>query len=358
MNPREATMIRVKYNAAAVKAVKQFQAPEDIGFGKVVMPAMIKCSYDGTSWGDVEVIPYAPIAIDPAAKVLHYAQEIFEGLKAYKASSGEVYLFRPESNAKRFAHSANMMGMPVLPTDYFMTTVKTFANLCSGAIGSKIQDSLYLRPFMFGDEPQLGVKPSKTYQYYLIGGPSGNYFSAEKVKVRIERKHHRAAAQGTGTAKTGGNYAASLAASNQTSSMGYDQTLWLDPVEGKYVEELSGMNFMAIINNELVTPRLNNSILHGITRDSILKIASSLGYAVHERDIEIEELLDQVQSGACTEAFACGTASVICPIERFFDKGKEYILDHSTQIAKELKYKLQSIQTGRCEDEFGWRYLV
>lgn len=350
--------MKIKYSDEARAAIENFSIPSDISFGKVMAPAMMNCYYDGLKWGDIEILPYGNIAINPAAKVLHYAQEIFEGLKAYKGEDGELYLFRPEYNAKRFIHSAKMMGMAVLPQEYFMESIKEFVKLSSRLIGNKLGDSFYLRPFMFGDEPQLGVKASKTYQYYLIGGPTGSYFSGDKVKVRIERKLHRAASHGTGTAKTGGNYAASLASSSETYSVGYDQTLWLDSISGKNIEELSGMNFMAVIDNVLVTPKLSDSILHGVTRDSILKIGESLGYQVKEADIAINELLEQVSSGACSEAFACGTASVVSPIDRFMDNGVEYILNQKTQMGKEIKNRLQLIQTGRCEDQFGWRYKV
>lgn len=351
-------MSKIIFNEAAVDAVKNFKTPEEIGFGKVLVPAMLNSYYDGSSWGDIHFLPYANLLIDPAAKVLHYAQEIFEGLKAYKGEDGDLYLFRPTYNAKRFAHSAVMMGMPNLPEEHFIESIKALVKSSSHLIGQELGDSFYLRPFMFGDEPQLGVKASKTYQYYLIGGPAGSYFSGDMVKVRVERDYHRVASHGTGTAKTGGNYAASLSASNKTYSIGYDQTIWLDPIEGKYVEELSGMNFMAVIDNTLVTPRLSDSILHGVTRDSLLKIASSLGIDVVERDIDINEMLEQIDEGHCTETFACGTASVISPIGQFIDNDREYVLNQKTTIAKQLKEKLQHIQTGRCEDQFGWRYKV
>lgn len=349
----------VKIDPIALENLRTFSNPQQVVFGKTFAPAMVHCSYKDGQWGQQALIPYQKILIDPAAKVLHYAQEIFEGLKSYKNENEEVFLFRPLQNALRFNLSALTMGMPEYPSELFLSALETLVKYSAHSFEIGLNDSFYLRPFMYGDEPQLGVKPSSTYQFYLIGGPAGHYFTKGSVKIRVEENLHRASSNGTGSAKTGGNYAASMAASIQTAQEEHDQTLWLDPVHGKYIEELSGMNFFAVINNVLVTPPTGKSILHGITRDSLLKLASHLGYKTAEEHISIQTLLKQIEDGECTEAFASGTASVLTPIECMTYKNKSSFLKHSNgELSRLLKDKLQKIQTGRDEDPFGWRHQV
>jgi branched-chain amino acid aminotransferase len=349
----------IKIDPKAISNLAEFKNPADIQFGKTLVPALLKCEYKDGKWGQLEFLPYHKILIDPAAKVLHYAQEIFEGLKSYKNDEDEVFLFRPVENAKRFNKSAVRMGMPELPEDLFINSLHCLVKHSHHTFSKELGDSFYLRPFMFGDEPQLGVKPSSTYQYYLIGGPAGNYFTKPSVKVRIEKESHRASSKGIGTAKTGGNYAASMAANKSTSEQGYDQTLWLDPVYGEFVEELSGMNFFAVIDDVLVTPELNNSILHGITRASLLELAQSFGIKVQEKKISINELMDQIDNGNCTELFASGTASVLTPIECLKLEDRESFVKHPNGlISLKLKDSLQKLQTGRSEDPFEWRQQV
>lgn len=343
----------------AVKALREFQNPKDIQFGKTVVPAMVTGAYADGSWSQLELTPYKKLMIDPAAKVLHYAQEIFEGLKSYKNNKGEVFLFRPDENAKRFNFSATRMGMPEISQEIFLASLEVLVKNSHHSFSTEIGDSFYLRPFMFGDEPQLGVKPSTTYQYCLIGGPAGNYFTKASVKVRVEKDSHRASSKGIGRAKTGGNYAASMAANLRTNKMNYDQTLWLDPLEETYVEELSGMNFFAVINNTLVTPKLGESILHGITRASLLTLAESMGIKTEERKISIYELMDQVESGECSEIFASGTASVLTPVQCLNLDGRVVETKYPEgMISQKLKKALQEIQTGRADDPFNWRYQV
>lgn len=343
----------------ALSLLKDYQNPKEIFFGKTFVPAMIECSFQDGSWEPLKLIPYQKILIDPAAKVLHYAQEIFEGLKCYKNPDGQSFLFRPYENAKRFNHSAKKMGMPSLPEEVFVKSLEVLAGHSSHSFQTEIGDSFYLRPFMFGDEAQLGVRPSCSYKYYLIGGPAGNYFTKSSVRVRVEDNAHRASAHGIGSAKTGGNYAASMEASLKTKKMGYDQTLWLDPVSTQSIEELSGMNFFAIIDNILVTPKKSDSILHGITRDSLLKLASSWGHKTEERDISILKLLSQIEQGKCTEAFASGTAAVLTPIESLYYKNKEYrFLKPHGEMSLKLKSELLKIQSGRTSDSFGWVHPI
>jgi branched-chain amino acid aminotransferase len=212
---------------------------------------------------------------------------------------------------------------------------------------------------MFGDEPQLGVKPSSTYQFYLIAGPAGNYFTKPSVNVRVEDKSHRASAHGIGSAKTGGNYAASMAASIETDKVNYDQTLWLDPTHTEYIEELSGMNFFAIINDVLVTPKLTDSILHGITRASLLDLATSMNIKTQEKAISITELMNQIDNGECTELFASGTASVLTPISSLMFKDRvSTVKNPNGLLSLEIKRSLQLIQTGRTKDPFDWQHEI
>ncbi len=278
-------MNMVNIEPKAIELIQDFNPTGDFGFGRLMCPIMITCDYTDGNWGEIEVVPYAALQIDPAAKVLHYAQEIFEGLKAYKNDSEEVFLFRPEMNAKRFNVSGNRMAMPELPEDIFVETSKLMTSLCHHFVPKELGASLYLRPFMIGTEATMGVKPSKTYKYILIASPAANYFTKPNVSVYVEREYSRAAAGGTGFAKTGGNYAASLDSFKRLEDTNCDQTLWLDAKESQYVEELSGMNFMALIGNELVTPSLTDTILSGITRDSILKMALDLNLVPVERKL-------------------------------------------------------------------------
>lgn len=352
-------MSNIAIDPVAVKNLKEFTPPEDIIFGKTLVPAMIRCSYENGKWSNLEMVPYQKILIDPAAKVLHYAQEIFEGLKAYKNDEDEVFLFRPIENAKRFNFSATRMGMPEMDTGLFIESIETLVKHSHHFFTKELGDSFYLRPFMFGDEPQLGVKPSSTYQFYLIGGPAGNYFTKPSVNVRVEDKSHRASAHGIGSAKTGGNYAASMAASIETAKANYDQTLWLDPTHSKYIEELSGMNFFAVINGELHTPKLTDSILHGITRASLLELAKSMNIKTVETSISINDLMDQMDNEVCTELFASGTASVLTPISSLMFKDRvSKVKSPNGDLSMKLRNALQMIQTGRANDLFEWQHKV
>jgi branched-chain amino acid aminotransferase len=350
-------MTSMSENQSVIEKLAKYRPDPNVGFGKTLVPAMVKATYQEGQWSDLELIDYAPIQLDPAAKVLHYAQEIFEGLKAYRNEKDEVYLFRPEMNANRFNFSARRMGMPELPVEMFLHSIEMLLQHCPQAIGNELGQSFYLRPFMIGDEPQLGVKPSLTYQYLLIGGPSGNYFTNPNIKIYVEREAHRAAPLGTGNAKTGGNYAASLDSYVRTMEHGYDQTLWLDPVYNLFVEELSGMNFFTVIDEVLVTPPVGTSILKGITRDSLLKLADHIGIKTEERKINIEELFTLIKEERCTEAFACGTASVVVPISQIRDEEKEVFLPKPDgELALKLKDLMLKIQSGRESDPFDWQY--
>lgn len=341
-------MENINLDPKVIELMKNYKPEGDFGFGKYMCPIMITCDYENGAWGQIDVIPYAPLAIDPASKVLHYAQEIFEGLKAYKNDDNEVFLFRPDKNAARFNLSAERMAMPMLPAEIFIETSKLITSLCHDIVPSEVGASLYLRPFMIATEATLGVKPSSTYKYVLIASPAANYFTKPSVSVYIERESCRAFEGGTGFAKTGGNYAASLQSFTKLKDKECDQTLWLDSKEHKYIEELSGMNFMAVIGDELVTPKLTDTILSGVTRDSILKICDKFNLKPVERKLDIDELLTYVENNLCSEAFACGTAAVITPISRFVDDNGSYNLKFPEgKFSTELKIEMLLMQSGR-----------
>lgn len=353
-------MKKVEIHPEAVELVKKFTISDNnLGFGKHVAPIMIEAIFDNGQWQRFDLLPYGPIKLDPCTKVLHYGQEIFEGMKAFRGPDDKIFMFRPEQNARRFNQSARRMSMPEIPEDQFLYACEMITAYCKNMVPRRLGESLYLRPFMIATEVGLGIKPSKQFLFLIVASPSGAYFSGDSVKVYIERDDIRAAHGGIGFAKTGGNYAASLHSYTKTIQAGCDQTMWLDSTH-EYVEEMSGMNFMCIVNGELHTPALTDTILDGITRRSILEIARREGIKVVEDKISIDTLLKDIESGACSEAFVCGTASVICPISSFLDKDGRtyYVKDGNGKVSMQLREKLISIQSGRTDAPEGWLYPV
>jgi branched-chain amino acid aminotransferase len=353
-------MKKVEIHPEAVERVKKFAITENnLGFGKHVAPIMIEAIYDDGQWQRFDLLPYGPIQLDPCTKVLHYGQEIFEGMKAFRAPDDKIFMFRPEQNARRFNQSARRMSMPEIPEDQFLYACEMITAYCKHLVPRRLGESLYLRPFMIATEVGLGIKPSKQFLFVIVASPSGAYFSGDSVKVYIERDDIRAAHGGIGFAKTGGNYAASLHSYAKTIQAGCDQTMWLDSTH-QYVEEMSGMNFMCLVNGELHTPALTDTILDGITRRSILEIARLEGIKVVEDKIHIDQMLKDIESGACTEAFVCGTASVICPISSFLDKdGRNYyVKEENGKVSMQLREKLIAIQAGRTDAPEGWLFPV
>ncbi|MBW2942644.1 branched-chain amino acid aminotransferase [Zhongshania aquimaris] len=341
--------------SGVLPVLKQFTLPEALGFGRVMAPIMYRAQFRNGGWQAAQVLPYEAISIDPAAKVLHYAQEVFEGLKAYRHSDNNVSLFRPLENWKRFNRSADRMCMPAVPESIFMDGVSAVSSLMAKHIPAKPGQSLYLRPFMIGVDASLGLAASLDNDFYVIASPSEVYQQGS-FKVMIERQDCRAALGGTGNVKVGGNYAAALAAGRRVQAAGFDQSLWLDPAEHRYIEELSGMNVFALINGALHTPSLSGSILPGITRDSVLQLARLSGVEVIERSIDINELLEAVVSGECSEVFACGTAAVITPISIIADGDIRYEFKAGNPFATQLHTLLTDIQEGRGEDVFNWNW--
>jgi branched-chain amino acid aminotransferase len=333
------------------------------GFGNFFTDHMVDiCWSEAGGWHRPRIQPYGPIELDPAASVLHYGQEIFEGLKAYRHADGSIWAFRPDANARRLQSSALRMALPELPVEHFLDSLKALISVDAEWVSSEPETSLYLRPFMFAKEAFLGVRPAKKVAYYLIASPAGAYFTGgvAPVSIWLSESYSRAGKGGTGAAKTGGNYAASLVAQNEAYAHGCQQVLFLDSVEGKYLEELGGMNIVLVYKDgSLVTP-LSDSILPGITRDSVLQLAEERGHKVTRRAVTIAEWRDGFESGEIVEAFACGTAAVITPIGQV--KAKDFTIGSPDTAAGELtmslREELTDIQYGRRDDSHGWMYRL
>ena len=353
-------MTKIKIDPAIAFSIEKFKLPEVLGFGQVMAPVMASCTYENGKWSELELLPYGPISMYPNAKVLHYAQEIFEGMKAYRVGGKGPFIFRPEENHLRFNRSAERMAMPHIPQQLFMQASMELISYCADFVPRRSGESLYLRPFMFATEEALGIKPSDSFRFMVIASPSGSYFTNAGLSVFVERNGARAFPGGTGYAKAGGNYAASLLAAIKTKNLGFVQTLWLDGRDKKYVEEMSGMNIFFVINGELHTPEINDTILEGITRKSIITLAHDSGLKVVERKIDIDEVLSDIKAGRCTEAFACGTAAIIAPIDYLAEEnGERFPLKFNEgQVALSLREKLLSIQEGRAEDRYQWVLAV
>lgn len=353
--------MKVEIHTEAVERVKKFTINDtNLGFGKYVAPIMIQALYENGQWQRCDLLPYGPIQLDPCAKVLHYGQEIFEGMKVFRHPDESIHMFRPEMNARRFNQSARRMAMPEVPEELFLEACDVICAYSKNLVPKRLGESLYLRPFMIATEVGMGIRPSNQFLFIIVASPSGSYFSGDAVKVYIEREEIRSAPGGIGFAKTGGNYAASLNSYAKTIKLGCDQTMWLDSVEHKYIEEMSGMNFFAIIDGKVVTPALTDTILDGITRRSIIDIAMAEKIPVEQRKLSIDEVLHAVQEGRCTEAFLCGTAAVVAPVASFMDKdGSVYKLEHPQgKMGMLLREKLIDIQAGRSKAPEGWTYPV
>lgn len=344
--------------AEAQKKAK-FTDPSQLGFGKLFTDRMLLVEWKvGQGWVDARIKPYEPFVLDPSCLVLHYAQEIFEGLKAYKWDDGTVALFRPEMNARRFNVSAERICMPAVPEELFLQGVADLVRLEQDWIPTAAGTSLYIRPTMIAVEPVLGVKPSDHYYFYVILSPVGPYYAAgfNPIKIMVEDTYVRAVPGGTGEAKTGGNYASSLKAGLEAKQKGYDQVLWLDGMQRKYIEEVGAMNMFFAYGDTVVTAPLEGSILHGVTRDSVIKLADTLGFKVEERKVAIDTLMDDIRAGKITEAFGSGTAAVITPVGFLGYKGEQLQVGSGGvgSITQKLYDTLTGIQYGRLPDTFGW----
>jgi branched-chain amino acid aminotransferase len=332
----------------------------DPGFGKVFTDHMALIRYsDDKGWHDAQISARRPLSIDPASAVLHYAQEIFEGLKAYKLADGSMALFRPEANAARFRASAQRLAMPELPESLFLTSIRELVKIDRDWFPAIDGGSLYLRPFMFASEAFLGVRPAHEYLYLVIASSAGNYFKggAPAIALTVAEDYTRAAPGGTGAAKCGGNYAASLVAQAEAIAKGFDQVVYLDAAERRWVEELGGMNlFFVFADGSLATPPLSGTILPGITRESLITLARSQGLTVREEPYAIDQWRADALSGHLTEAFACGTAAVVTPIGSVTDKGGKFTVGAGGpgQVTSRLKDALVNIQRGVAADPHSW----
>ncbi len=334
-----------------------------LGFGKIFTDHMFEMDYtEGKGWHDPRIVPFHNLEISPACMVFHYGQEMFEGLKAYKGVDGRIRLFRPDMNAKRTNDTNKRLCIPELPIEDFVEAVKAVVEVDKDWIPEEDGTSLYIRPFIIATDEFLGVAPSQTYKFMIILSPSGAYYESglAPVGIWIEDDYVRAVKGGMGFAKTGGNYAASLAAQVKAHDDGYSQVLWLDGVERKYIEEVGAMNIFFKIDGKIVTPMLNGSILPGVTRNSVIELCKKLGYTVEERRISADELIEAQKNGKLDECFGTGTAAVISPVGKLRYKDDVMLINNNEigEVSQKLYDTLTGIQWGKCEDEFGWTIIL
>ena len=349
--------MEIKITKAAV--LKEKPDSSTLGFGKIFTDHMFMMDWNSEKgWYNARIVPFENISLHPASTVLHYGSEIFEGLKAYRRKDGKVQMFRPIENIRRMNRSAERLCLPQIPEDLAMEVLETFVSLEQDWTPSAEGTSLYLRPFMFGNDESLGVHAVHNATYVIIASPVGSYYAEgiNPVKIMIEDEDVRAVRGGTGYAKCGGNYAASNRAGERAAQQGYSQVLWLDGVERKYIEEVGAMNVMFKIDGKIVTPMLSGSILPGITRMSCIAVLKEKGFDVEERLLSIDELADALQNGKLEEAWGCGTAAVVSPIGELCYKGVKYPVNNGEigEVTQMLYDTLTGIQWGKIEDTFGW----
>jgi len=341
------------------KKKTRFSDESKLGFGRIFTDRMLMVEWKAEQgWVDARIQPYGPFVLDPSCLVFHYAQEIFEGLKAYKWADGSIALFRPEVNAHRFNLSADRLCMPQVPEELFIEGIAELIRLEKDWVPGSDGTSLYIRPTMIAVEPVLGVKASDHYYFYVILSPVGAYYASgfNPVKILVEDYYVRSVPGGTGEAKTGGNYAASLKAAQVAKQKGFDQVLWLDGVHKKYIEEVGSMNMFFVYDGVVVTAPLAGSILKGVTRDSVLQLANATGFRVEERQIAIDELIADIRSGKVKEAFGSGTAAVITPVGTLGFKEETITVGDGGvgNLTQKLYDTLTGIQYGKIADNFGW----
>ena len=342
-----------------LQKVKRSRIPEtdfdDLPFGKVYSDHMFMADFSGGEWKNLRIQPYGKISVSPATPAIHYGQSIFEGLKAHKSPAGEALVFRPQDNLRRMNISAERMCMPSIPDEIFMDSLSELISLDREWIPSAKGASLYIRPFLFSADEYIGIRPSMSFTFVIITSPVGFYYSSP-VSVKIETHYTRAAHGGTGYAKTGGNYGGAIYPAKLAQAQGYDQLIWTDGKSHEYIEQSGTMNIMFVINNTLLTPALSDSILAGITRDSVVKLARSWGVQVEERKISVKKVVEALKSGKLREAFGVGTAATIARIETIGYDGTDYALPaiDSDQLANKIYEELDGIKHGTRPDPFGW----
>lgn len=328
-------------------------------FGKVFTDHMFTADFENGEWKNLQILPYGPIPMSPAISALHYGQAIFEGLKAYRQPDGKISVFRADKNFERFNKSAARMSMPTIPEEIFMQGLAALISIDEKWVPSQDDYALYVRPVMFATDPYLGVKASDTYKFALLTTPTGPYYS-NALKVKIETEFTRADEGGVGFAKTAGNYARSLYPFEQAKKEGFDQLIWTDSVNHEFIEEAGTANLIFVINGKLVTPSVRSTVLDGVTRDTIIKLATADGIEVEERRVSVKEVIEGIENGSLTEAFAAGTAATVTHIGEIGYLGKNYKLtDPSTRkISNGIAKKLNNIRYGLATDEFGWNWIL
>lgn len=332
---------------------------ENIPFGKYFTDHMLEADFENGEWKNVEIKPYQPLLMEPSLAALHYGQAIFEGIKAYKDTDGNAFIFRPQDNFRRFNISAERMNMPVVPEEIFMEGMRQLISLDCNWIPAKKDHSLYIRPVMFSSDTVLGVKPSENYKFFIILSPTGPYY-AQPMKIAVEEKYTRAAPGGVGFSKNAGNYGGSMLAASIARQKGFDQVLWTDAFEHKWLQEVGMMNVFFIINNVAITPSLEEgTILEGVTRSSVIQGLKEMGLKVEERKINIDEVVAAFKEGQLSEVFGTGTAAVVAPIRELNYNGFSMeFTEESYKVSTNIKKWLNDIREGRVEDKFGWMWKV
>lgn len=356
------TKVSQKVNIAIIKTAKS-RLPEtdfdNLPFGKTFSDHMFIADYSEGEWKNFQIVPYGNIEFSPAISALHYGQAFFEGIKAYKHADGKVTIFRPEKNAERFNLSAQRLCMPELPVEIFLQSLAELVDIDRDWVPAKENHTLYIRPFMFATDPYLGVTPSSSYRYMVLTGPVGPYFS-KNLKVKVETHYSRACDGGFGFAKAAGNYGGSMLPALKATQEGYDQLIWTDSKEHAYIEELGAANVMFMIDGKLLTPSTRDTILKGVTRDTVLTLARKWGVEIEERRVSVEEVISAIKEGRVSDAFGVGTAATIAHIAEIGHDGELYTLPDPAQrkFSNKLLYTLNEMRYGRSADEFGWNYPV
>ena len=331
----------------------------NLPFGRTFSDHMFVADYADGEWKDFEIVPYGEMSFSPAISALHYGQAFFEGLKAYKHADGQVSVFRPDKNAIRFNRSAERLCMPALPEEIFVQSIAAVVDIDRDWIPSKANHALYIRPVMFATDAFLGVQPSTTYKYIVMTGPVGPYFS-KILRVKVETNFTRAAEGGMGYAKAAGNYGGAMLASREAAKEGFDQMIWTDAKEHKYVEEMGAANIMFVLDGRLITPSTRDTILDGVTRDTVLALAREWGMPVEERRVSVAEVLEGAKNGKLTDAFGVGTAATIAPVGSISHDGEEYFLidPKEREFSQKALKTLDAIRYGAIPDTHGWNYIV
>jgi len=344
----------VQLNDDVAEVIAAYSLPESIPFGTKMAPVMYSAEFSMGAWQKGELVPFADVPVNPASTALQFGQQAFEGMKAYKGAHKTPHLFRPDMNWRRFARSATRLRMPVVPASLFADALWSLSTTLTPFIPSGRGQSLYLRPTLFGLDPQFAVKGSERFKFLVLASPADAYYS-DPIRIMIERESRRAARGGTGAEKVGGNYAASIQANENCIALGFDQSLWLDPVDGKNIEELSAMNFVAVIDGGIHTPTPSGSLLEGVTCDSLMTLAQSIGVDSTAREMPIADLLVDIEAGRCRELFACGTGAIVAPIAAIGEAdGREWTLPDVGNMSERLRSALLDIQEGKSEDSFSW----